>query len=151
VLSDVPAGPVFRFGPSAISSASAARPSRGTGARQAAAARVSPLARRRAVSGSCRRVDAAQSARSVVRSAGHSSEDGPRARRRGLGQDLRRAGLGVFAGPDVIEDEVRKRYHVQVVGRATRSGSSLRISLERKIKHPAVVAICEVARKSIFT
>ena len=61
------------------------------------------------------------------------------------------AGLGVFAAPDVIENEVRKRYHVQVVGRSEKVRQRVyAISLERKIKHPAVVAICDVARKSIF-
>jgi len=61
------------------------------------------------------------------------------------------AGLGVFAAPVVIEKEVLQRYNVQVVGRV----EDLRqrffaISLERKVKHPAVVAICEGARKHIF-
>jgi LysR family transcriptional activator of nhaA len=68
-----------------------------------------------------------------------------------LAKDFGAAGLGVFAAPDVIEEETRQRYKVQLVGRA----SELRqrfyaISIERKIRHPAVVAICEVARKEIF-
>ncbi len=61
------------------------------------------------------------------------------------------AGLGVFAAPDVAEKEIQRRYHVQLVGRA----KDLRqrffaISVERKIRHPAVAAICEIARKHIF-
>lgn len=61
------------------------------------------------------------------------------------------AGLGVFAAPDVIAKELRQRYNVHLVGRA----KDLRqrffaISVERKIKHPAVAAICQVARKHIF-
>jgi LysR family transcriptional activator of nhaA len=61
------------------------------------------------------------------------------------------AGLGVFAAPDVIETEVRQRYHVQLVGRSKEIRQRFyAISLERKIKHPAIVAICEVARKHIF-
>jgi LysR family transcriptional activator of nhaA len=68
-----------------------------------------------------------------------------------LAKVLGEAGLGVFAAPDVIEDEVRKRYHVQVVGRTDKIRQRVyAISLERKVKHPAVVAICEVARKSVF-
>ena len=64
---------------------------------------------------------------------------------------LGEAGRGVFAAPDVIEKEVRQRYHVQVVGRSEKVRQSVyAISLERKIKHPAVAAICEVARKSVF-
>lgn len=60
-------------------------------------------------------------------------------------------GLGVFAAPDVIEDELSSRYRVQLVGRV----KALRqrfyaISVERKLRHPGVVAICEVARKHIF-
>jgi LysR family transcriptional regulator, transcriptional activator of nhaA len=61
------------------------------------------------------------------------------------------AGLGVFAVPDVIEDEVRSRYRVQLVGRVkTIRQRFYAISVERKIKHPGVVAICEVARSHIF-
>ena len=53
--------------------------------------------------------------------------------------------------PDVVEDELKRRYELQVVGRI----KDLRqrfyaISIERKITHPAVAAICEVARKQIF-
>ncbi|MBI5511546.1 MAG: transcriptional activator NhaR [Deltaproteobacteria bacterium] len=61
------------------------------------------------------------------------------------------SGRGVFAAPDVIEKEIRQRYHVQVVGRSAGLRQQVyAISLERKVKHPAVVAICEVARTSIF-
>jgi LysR family transcriptional activator of nhaA len=61
------------------------------------------------------------------------------------------AGLGVFAAPDVIEKEVRQRYHVELVGRAKDVRQRYYvISLERKIKHPAIVAISELARKHIF-
>jgi LysR family transcriptional activator of nhaA len=68
-----------------------------------------------------------------------------------LAKVLAEAGLGVFAAPDVIEQEVRRRYGVQVVGRV----DDLRhrfyaISVERKLKNPAVVAICEAARRHIF-
>lgn len=68
-----------------------------------------------------------------------------------LAKILGEAGLGVFVAPDVIEKEVRDRYHVQVVGRAEKLLQRVyAISLERKIKHPGVVAICEAARKSVF-
>jgi LysR family transcriptional activator of nhaA len=68
-----------------------------------------------------------------------------------LAKVLAEAGLGVFAAPDVVEQEVRRRYAVQIVGRV----EDLRhrfyaISVERKIKNPAVVAICEAARRHIF-
>jgi LysR family transcriptional activator of nhaA len=68
-----------------------------------------------------------------------------------LAKVLGEAGHGIFAAPDVIEEDVRRRYKVQLVGRA----EDLRqrfyaISVERRLKHPAVVAICEAARKHIF-
>ncbi|HYQ46956.1 MAG TPA: LysR family transcriptional regulator [Polyangiaceae bacterium] len=61
------------------------------------------------------------------------------------------AGLGVCAVPEVIAEEVGARHRLQRVGRV----ESLRqrfyaLSAERKIKNPAVVAICEGARKDIF-
>jgi len=68
-----------------------------------------------------------------------------------LAKILGEAGLGVFAAPDVIEKEVRQRYKVHVVGRTTEIRQRFfAISVERKIRHPAVVAICEAARKNIF-
>lgn len=60
-------------------------------------------------------------------------------------------GLGLFAAPDVIEAEVRQRYRVHLVGRTR--GIRQRffaISVERKIKHPGVAAICENARAGLF-
>jgi LysR family transcriptional activator of nhaA len=60
--------------------------------------------------------------------------------------------LGVLAAPDVIEKELRKRYALQLVGRAKEIRRRFyAISVERKIKHPAVAAICEVARTKIFS
>jgi LysR family transcriptional activator of nhaA len=61
------------------------------------------------------------------------------------------AGVGVFAAPSAIEAEVKRQYDVEVVGRI----ESLRerfyaITVERKLKHPAAVAISEAARNEIF-
>ena len=62
------------------------------------------------------------------------------------------AGLGIFAAPDVIEAEIRARYKVQLVGRVRVLRQRFyAISGERKLRHPGVVAICEVARKHIFS
>jgi LysR family transcriptional activator of nhaA len=59
--------------------------------------------------------------------------------------------LGVLAAPDVIAKELAKRYELQLVGRAKDIRQRFfAISVERKIKHPAVAAICEVARTKIF-
>jgi LysR family transcriptional activator of nhaA len=61
------------------------------------------------------------------------------------------AGLGFFAAPDVLEAEICDRFRVQVVGRARDVRQRFyAISVERKIGHPAVAAICEVARRHIF-
>lgn len=60
-------------------------------------------------------------------------------------------GAGVFAMPTAIEKEVQKQYGVRVIGRV----DSVRerfyaISIERKLKHPGVVAISEAARQKLF-
>jgi LysR family transcriptional activator of nhaA len=69
-----------------------------------------------------------------------------------LANVLGEAGLGVFAAPEVVEKEIRRRYKVQVVGRTQEIRQRFyAISVERKIRHPAVAAICEGARKHIFT
>ncbi len=64
---------------------------------------------------------------------------------------LGEAGLGVFAVPDVVEDDLKRRYQVSLVGRAPELLQRFyAISVERKLKHPAVVAICDASRKKIF-
>ncbi len=60
-------------------------------------------------------------------------------------------GLGVFAGPSAIEAEVLKRYRLRVIGRvSTIRQRFYAISAERRLSHPAVVAIADAARKVIF-
>jgi LysR family transcriptional regulator, transcriptional activator of nhaA len=60
-------------------------------------------------------------------------------------------GRGVFAAPDVVAAELGQRYTVKLVGKAPQIRQRFyAISGERKLKHPAVVAICEIARKHIF-
>jgi LysR family transcriptional regulator, transcriptional activator of nhaA len=64
---------------------------------------------------------------------------------------LGEAGIGIFAAPDVIASELRKRYAVELVGRAEDIPQRFyAISLERKLKNPAVVAISQLARTKIF-
>lgn len=61
------------------------------------------------------------------------------------------AGAGVFPSPTVIEDEVRRQYDVQVVGRVDAVRERFyAVSHERRLKHPAVVAVCDVAREKLF-
>ncbi len=60
-------------------------------------------------------------------------------------------GLGLFAAPSVVEKEVMAQYGVQLIGRA--DGVRERfyaISVERRLKHPAIVAISDVARQALF-
>jgi LysR family transcriptional activator of nhaA len=68
-----------------------------------------------------------------------------------LAKDFGMAGMGVFAAPTVIEREVLRQYRVKVVGRSEAVRQQFyAISVERKLKHPAVVAICNAARQDIF-
>jgi LysR family transcriptional activator of nhaA len=61
------------------------------------------------------------------------------------------AGVGIFASPAVVEDEVRKYSRAALVGRLESATEDFyAISAERKIKHPAVVAISESAREGLF-
>lgn len=60
---------------------------------------------------------------------------------------LAEAGAGLFAAPSIIADDIRVRYAVERIGRA--EGLKERfyaITAERRIEHPAVVAITEEAR-----
>jgi len=60
-------------------------------------------------------------------------------------------GLGVFAAPSVLEDEIRSQYHVAVVGRAADVREAFyAITVERRLRHPAVVSIAEAARDAVF-
>jgi LysR family transcriptional activator of nhaA len=62
------------------------------------------------------------------------------------------AGIGLFASPSAIEAEIRRQYGVGVVGRVEEIRERFyAISVERKLKHPAVVALSEVAREALFT
>jgi LysR family transcriptional activator of nhaA len=62
-----------------------------------------------------------------------------------------REGLGVFAAPAVLADEIARQYEVECLGTA---GDLLEefyaISVERRITHPAVAAITEAARSELF-
>ena len=61
------------------------------------------------------------------------------------------AGAGLFVAASAIETEVRAHYGVRVVGRIEWVKESFyAISVERRLKHPAVVALCEGARDNLF-
>jgi LysR family transcriptional activator of nhaA len=60
-------------------------------------------------------------------------------------------GLGVFVAPTAVEGAVRDQYGVSVIGRAPDVVERFfAISAERKLRHPAVVAISEAARLDVF-
>jgi LysR family transcriptional regulator, transcriptional activator of nhaA len=61
------------------------------------------------------------------------------------------AGAGIFAAPAAIETEIRRQFDVRPLG--TIEGVRERfyaVSIERKLKNPAVVAISESARTELF-
>jgi LysR family transcriptional regulator, transcriptional activator of nhaA len=60
-------------------------------------------------------------------------------------------GLGVFAAPTVLEEEIRVRYDVQIVGRAEDVREAFyAITVERRLRHPAVVTLADAARDALF-
>ncbi len=61
------------------------------------------------------------------------------------------AGTGVFIAPTAIAAEVEKQYGVVVIGTTDEVREQFyAISVERKIRHPAVAAITETAREWLF-
>ena len=61
------------------------------------------------------------------------------------------AGDGIFPVPTVLERHLTRLHRVKVVGRTDAvRGRFYAISVERRLKHPAVVAICETARRELF-
>jgi LysR family transcriptional activator of nhaA len=60
-------------------------------------------------------------------------------------------GVGLFPAPSVIAREIAEHYKVRMIG--TLAGVRERlyaVTVERRIKHPAVVAICETAKAVVF-
>ncbi|MGA9522135.1 MAG: LysR family transcriptional regulator [Myxococcaceae bacterium] len=68
-----------------------------------------------------------------------------------LAKVLAQRGLGVVVAPEAIEAHVVKQYSLKVIGRAPEIKERFyAISVERKLKHPAVTAIAESARTELF-
>jgi LysR family transcriptional activator of nhaA len=62
------------------------------------------------------------------------------------------AGAGAFCAPTVIEKEIQDQYGLKVIGRLPQVRERYyAISVERKLKHPAVIAISESAKQQLFT
>lgn len=60
-------------------------------------------------------------------------------------------GMGVFFMSSTIEEEICSNFNVKVIGRIDEIKQKYyAISAERKVKHPAVAAICDTARSSLF-
>jgi LysR family transcriptional regulator, transcriptional activator of nhaA len=62
-----------------------------------------------------------------------------------------REGRGLFMAASVLEDEIRDTYGVEVIARLDEiEDEFFAITVERRIRHPAVVAITESARSALF-
>ena len=60
-------------------------------------------------------------------------------------------GVGLFPAASVIAKEVESQYKVRPIGKVPDVREHLyAVTVERRIKHPAVVAICEAAKALIF-
>jgi LysR family transcriptional activator of nhaA len=61
------------------------------------------------------------------------------------------AGRGVFPMPSVLTQQVLRQDSLQQIGHTEDVRNHFyAISVERKLKHPAVIAICDTARKRLF-
>ncbi len=61
------------------------------------------------------------------------------------------AGIGIFAAPSAIAAEVRRQYGVVAIGSTDAVTERFyAISVERRLTHPAVVAISSTARQELF-
>jgi LysR family transcriptional activator of nhaA len=68
-----------------------------------------------------------------------------------LVKELGEAGLGVVAMPDVVTKDIESRYRLKQLGHEPNlKNQFFAISVERRLKHPAVVAICDASRTKIF-
>jgi LysR family transcriptional activator of nhaA len=60
------------------------------------------------------------------------------------------AGRGVFCAPSIVEAEICRQYEVQAVARVDEIVERFyAITVERRVAHPAVSAICDAARASL--
>jgi LysR family transcriptional activator of nhaA len=60
-------------------------------------------------------------------------------------------GLGIFATPSILEAQLR-RYGFKRIGKTVEiSARFYAITVERKLQHPAVLAICEAAQHKLFS
>ncbi len=61
------------------------------------------------------------------------------------------AGAGLFPVPSVVEEEVKRQYRVSRVGATDEVVERFyAISVERRVRHPAIAAVCKEARAELF-
>jgi LysR family transcriptional activator of nhaA len=61
------------------------------------------------------------------------------------------AGKGLFAASRAIESDITSRYGVQRIGHIPALRENFyAVTIERRLKHPAVLALCEAARDNLF-
>ncbi len=69
----------------------------------------------------------------------------------GLLKGFGQAGEGIFPAPSVVSESVKKQYGVLEIGRTDEVVERFyAITIERRIKHPAVVAISDSAKQNLF-
>ena len=62
------------------------------------------------------------------------------------------AGAGIFVAPSVIAPDIQQQYGACIMGTTEEvSEEFFALSLERRLTHPAVIAITETARHTLFT
>jgi LysR family transcriptional regulator, transcriptional activator of nhaA len=60
-------------------------------------------------------------------------------------------GIGLFTAPSVIEAEVKRQYNVEVIGRVEAVKERFyAITVDRKLRHPAVIAMSDAAQQNLF-
>jgi LysR family transcriptional activator of nhaA len=63
-----------------------------------------------------------------------------------------RRGMGAFPVFQILERELKRLYGLERIGLAKGvKGHFYAITVEKKVRHPAVVAICDAARRSLFS
>lgn len=68
-----------------------------------------------------------------------------------LMQAFGQAGTGIFIAPSVIADEVQREHGVTILGQTNEVTEQFyAISMERRLTHPAVVAINDTAQRELF-
>jgi LysR family transcriptional activator of nhaA len=60
------------------------------------------------------------------------------------------SGAGLFFAPTAIKKSVSRQYNVKALGEVKVFDNFYAISVERRLKHPAVIALCEAARTELF-